>query len=253
MSFKDHFSGHAAQYARFRPHYPRSLFEYLAKIAPARERAWDCATGNGQAAIGLAEYFGEVIATDASAQQITNAEPRSNIIYRAAAAEASGLETARVDLVTVAQALHWFDRTAFFREVNRVLQPRGVIAVWAYTLLKITTEIDEVVDHFYYETTDPFWPPERAIVDDGYRAIEFPFQELTPPSFELEENWTLDQLLGYLRTWSATQRFIKERGFDPVTNLESDLLPKWGKREQTRAVRWPLHLRVGISNSHSCS
>jgi hypothetical protein len=121
-----------------------------------------------------------------------------------------------------------------------------VIAVWAYTLLKITTEIDRVVDHFYYETTAPFCPPERAIVDDGYRAIEFPFQELTPPAFKLEENWTLDQLLGYLRTWSATQRFIKERGFDPVINLEGELLPKWGERGEVRLVRWPLHSRVGV-------
>ena len=246
MSFKDHFSGHAAQYAQFRPHYPDSLFDYLAKIAPAPNRAWDCATGNGQAAIGLAKYFREVIATDASEQQIRNAESRPNIRYRVAPAQASELADASIDLVTVAQALHWFAGPAFFREVHRVLQPRGVIVVWAYTLLKIAANIDATVDRFYYETTAPFWPPERKIVEGKYREIEFPFSELKPPSFQLEENWNLDQLIGYLKTWSATQRLIKERGVDPVKGLESELSAKWGQREEVRAVRWPLHLRIGI-------
>lgn len=246
MSFKDHFSGHAARYAEFRPHYPQSLFEYLAGIAPACERAWDCATGNGQAAIGLAAHFREVIATDASAQQIENATRLANIDYRVAPAESSELDRASIDLVTVAQALHWFDRPAFFSEVKRVLRPDGVIAVWAYTLLKVAPEIDKLVDHFYYETTNAFWPPERKIVEGEYRDIDFPFSELTAPSFQLEEKWNLDQLLGYLRTWSASQRFINARGFDPVNDIEQELLPKWGEREQIHPVRWPLHLRVGI-------
>jgi SAM-dependent methyltransferase len=251
VSFKDHFSGHAAQYAQFRPHYPASLFQYLAKVAPARDRAWDCATGSGQAAIGLAEYFHEVSATDASEQQISNAESRPNILYRVAPAEASGLADRSVDLVTVAQALHWFDCPAFFAEAIRVLRPGGIIAVWAYTLLKIAPEIDALVDRFYYVTTEPYWPPERKIVEGHYRGIAFPFHELTPPSFQLEENWRLDQLIGYLRTWSATRRFIKERGFDPVSDLERELLPRWGEREQARIVRWPLHLRIGLSYSYS--
>jgi SAM-dependent methyltransferase len=255
MSFADHFSGHAAQYAQFRPHYPASLFQYLALAPPAPERAWDCATGNGQAAVGLAKHFREVIATDASPQQLQNATTLENISYRLAPAEASGLDRASIDLVTVAQALHWFDRQAFFREVNRVLVPGGVIAVWAYALLKVAPEIDALVDHFYYETTRPFWPPERAMVERGYRDIEFPFQELTPPAFQLEENWSLDQLLGYLRTWSATQRFMNARGFDPVNELEQELLPKWGDKEQVRLVTWPLHLRIGVKAgySYSCS
>jgi SAM-dependent methyltransferase len=247
VSFADHFSGHAAQYAQFRPHYPASLFQYLAQIAPARERAWDCATGNGQAAVGLAKHFREVIATDASSQQLQNATTLENISYRLAPAETSGLDRASIDLVTVAQALHWFDHPAFFREVNRVLVPDGVIAVWAYTLLKVAPEIDALVDQFYYETTRPFWPPERAIVERGYRDIDFPFQELTPPVFQLEEKWNLDQLMGYLRTWSATQRFMNARGFDPVNDLEQELLPRWGERKLARPVRWPLHLRIGIN------
>jgi SAM-dependent methyltransferase len=246
MSFKDHFSGHASAYAQFRPHYPESLFQYLATIAPARERAWDCATGNGQAAIGLTEYFHEVIATDASEQQIRNAETRPNISYRVAPAEASGLADSSIDLVTVAQALHWFDFPAFFSETNRVLRPGGIIAVWAYTLLKIAPQIDALVDRFYYVTTEPYWPPEWKIVEGRYRGIAFPFHELTPPSFQLQENWSLDQLLGYLRTWSATRRFISERGCDPVSGLEYEVLPKWGERKLARLVHWPLHLRIGI-------
>ena len=165
-----------------------------------------------------------------------------------APAEASELADTSIDLVTVAQALHWFAGRAFFREAHRVLQPRGVIAVWAYTLLNVTSDIDAIVDRFYYETTAPFWPPERKIVEGRYREIEFPFSELKPPSFQLEENWNLDQLIGYLRTWSATQRFIKERGFDPLTGLESELSAKWGERKQLRAVHWPLHLRIGIKS-----
>jgi SAM-dependent methyltransferase len=253
MSFQDHFSGHAAQYAQFRPRYPALLFEYLAEIAPARERAWDYAIGSGQAAVGLAKCFKEVIAPDASTEQIKHAASRANISYRVAPAERSGLDDASVDLVTVAQALHWFNLPAFYREVQRVLRPRGLIAVWAYTLLRTAPEIDKLVDQFNYETTGPFWPPDRSIVDKGYREIEFPFSELPPPRFQIEEKWNLDQLLCYLQTWSATKRFITARGFDPVDELQTKLLPKWGIRQQTRVVRWPLHLRVGFSSSRAKS
>ncbi len=246
MNFKDHFSDQAADYARFRPKYPPELFSYLASLVRVRERAWDCATGNGQAAIGLAKYFRETIGTDASAQQLKEASPTAGVSYRVAPAEASGLAYASIDLITVAQALHWFDRDAFFSEAKRVLCPGGVIAIWAYTLLKIAPEINPLLDHFYYETIAPFWPPERLIVDDRYRGIDFPFAEMLPPKFQLEEHWDLDQLLGYMRTWSATRRFISTRGLDPVSELERDLLPKWGNREEKRVVLWPLHLRVGL-------
>lgn len=246
MSFKDHFSGHAAEYARFRPRYPDELFAYLASIAPARDCAWDCATGNGQAAIALAAHFDRVIATDASARQIDSAERHERIEYRIAPAEQSGLAAASVDAITIAQALHWFDIPAFFVEAQRALRPRGVIAIVAYNLLTIAPEIDVLVNHFYAETTGPFWPPEREIVEAGYRGIDFPFDELDAPSLEMETQWTLAQLLGYLRTWSATQRFAAARGFDPVDSLGRALAEVWRVDVDTpRLVRWPLTLRIG--------
>ncbi len=245
MKFKDHFSGHAAQYAQFRPHYPAALFEYLASLAPAHEYAWDCATGNGQAAFALTSHFQRVIATDASAEQIANTEPHDAVKYRVTPAEGSGLEDNSIDLVTVAQALHWFDIPAFFAEAHRVLKPNGVIAIWAYNLLKISPEIDRLVENFYTETTGPFWPPERVIVEAGYRSIAFPFAEIDAPPFRMEARWTLEQLLGYLRTWSATQKFLAARGFNPVNSLGQELRAVWDEAEKTRLVQWPLTLRVG--------
>lgn len=245
MSFKDHFSGHAADYARFRPIYPAELFAYLATLTPARDLAWDCATGNGQAAVALAPHFARVIATDASSTQIESAQQHDGVDYRVAPAENSGIETASVDLVTSAQALHWFDIPAFFAEARRVLKPDGAIAIWAYNLLHVGPEIDALVQKFYTEATGPFWPPERDIVEAGYRGIAFPFEEIAPPSFEMETRWTLDHLLGYLRTWSATQRFIAARGFDPVDSLGEALRGHWGNPDTTRLVRWPLMIRLG--------
>lgn len=246
MKFKDHFSGHAAHYAQFRPRYPKALFSYLASIASGHDFAWDCATGNGQAAIGLAAHFRRVVATDASAEQIENAERHPAIEYRAAPAEASAITAGAVALVTVAQALHWFDIPAFFAEAQRVSAPGGVVAVWAYHLLSVSSEVDPLMHRFYSEITAPFWPPERAILEAGYRNIEFPFDEITPPRFEMRARWKLDQLLGYLRTWSATQRYIATRGSDPVIPLGEELREIWGGEQLPRMVRWPLAMRVGI-------
>ena len=245
MKFKDYFSGHAVDYAKFRSHYPGELFEYLASISPRHELAWDCATGNGQAAVGLARHFGSVIATDASAQQIESAEPDDRISYRVALAEASGIDSASVDLILVAQALHWFDLDAFFTEAKRVLKEDGVLAITSYKVLEIAPEIDAIIWKFYRETTGPFWPPERELVETDYKDIQFPFPELSPVPFEMREQWNLDQLAGYLRTWSATQKFIAARGFDPVDSLMEELGAVWNNPEQVREIKWPLHLRVG--------
>lgn len=244
MHFKDHFSGHAGDYAKFRPHYPRELFAYLADIAPARECVWDCATGNGQAAVALGEFFRYVIATDASEKQIANAQPHKRVSYRVASAEQGGLPDACADLITVAQALHWFDREIFFAEATRVLKPRGLLAVWCYDLFKITPEMDHLVETFYNETVGPYWDFERRLVETGYRTIAFPFDELSPPEFRMQAEWSLADVLGYLRTWSATKTFIAARGFDPVVDLSTELRSVWGK-PKTRKVTWPLSVRVG--------
>ncbi|HYO92852.1 MAG TPA: class I SAM-dependent methyltransferase [Pyrinomonadaceae bacterium] len=247
MQFKDYFSTHSTAYAKYRPRYPQSLFEYLSAVAPHHERAWDCATGNGQAALGLTPFFRQVIATDASQSQIENAQQHERITYRVATAEQTDIEAASVDLVTVAQALHWFDLEAFYTEVRRVLKASGVLAVWAYNLLEIEPEIDAKINAFYAETVGPYWPPERRLIEGGYRSIAFPFRELHPPPMQMEERWNLHDLAGYLQTWSATKRFLEARGFDPVTGLTDELISIWGAPEQERTVRWPLNVRIGIN------
>jgi SAM-dependent methyltransferase len=244
--FADHFSGIAARYADFRPTYPPALFAWLAALAPGHGLAWDCAAGSGQASLGLAAHFDRVVATDASAQQIAAARPHARIDYRVAPAESSGLAAASADLITVAQALHWFDLDRFYAEARRVLQPDGVIAVWTYGVLLLDDpRLDARVQAFYRDTVGPYWPPERHHVETGYRALPFPFPEITPPPLEMETRWTLPQLLGYLGSWSATARYAAARGSDPVAALAAELAPLWGEAEQARAMAWPLSLRVG--------
>ncbi len=245
MNFRDHFSVQAADYAKFRPHYPTELFDYLSDIAPDNEIAWDCATGNGQAAVALASKFRHVIATDASKKQIKNAAPHERIEYRVAEAEKSGIDSDKIDIITVAQALHWFDLDAFYSEAKRVLKPQGVLAVLGYNLLQIGPNIDNVINGFYEEIVGPYWPPERRVIEKGYAHLAFPFAEMHPPQFRMEAHWSLERLLGYLRTWSATQRFIAENHKDPTTAIVSDLQDLWGEPERARIIIWPLTIRVG--------
>ncbi|HEV8511363.1 MAG TPA: class I SAM-dependent methyltransferase [Gemmatimonadales bacterium] len=245
MSFADHFSGVAAAYAAFRPRYPDALFDFLAREAPARDEAWDAGTGSGQAAVGLARHFQHVTATDASPSQIEHAAPDPRVNYRVAPAEASGLGDGAVDVVTAAQALHWFDRARFWKEARRVLRPRGVIAVWTYVLFEIAPQIDEIVRRFYSGTVGPYWPPERRITEERYRTIEFPFAEFDAPDFVIEQQVTLDDVAGYIRTWSATRAFVKHHRQDPVNDLVSELAPAWGAPQRSRLARWPVAMRVG--------
>jgi SAM-dependent methyltransferase len=245
MTFKDHFSVQAADYAKFRPQYPPELFRYLAGSTPEKKLAWDCATGNGQAAIGVAAHFERVIATDASAKQISRAEPHPRVTYLVAPAETSGLESGEFNLVTVAQALHWFDLTAFYAEAKRVLKSGGILAVWNYDFLQIAPEIDAMINHFYSEIVGPYWPPERRFIERGYKELPFPFEEIRGPAFSIMVNWSLESLLGYLRTWSATQHYIEAKGEDPVGPLGDSLRGLWRNPEEERAVNWPLTLRAG--------
>ena len=248
MSFKDHFSKQAADYAKFRPGYPQKLFDYVGSIAPSCEVAWDCGTGNGQAAVGLASVFDRVIATDASETQIANAQSHERVDYRVAPAENSGIGSGTIDLIMVAQALHWFDLNRFYVEARRVLKPDSILAASAYNLLHVEPAIDEVVNRYYYEVVGPFWPPERKLVEQ-FAKLPFLFREIDAPKFEMTAQWNLDHLLGYLQTWSSTQRFIAAKGTDPLEQIMDELRTAWGDSQQTRNVTWPLVLRIGIKAS----
>jgi SAM-dependent methyltransferase len=245
-NFSDHFSAVASDYAQYRPRYPLALFDWLASVAPAHELAWDCAAGSGQASPDLAAHFRNVIATDASAEQIAAAPPHAQITYRVATAEASGIDAHSVDLITVAQALHWFDLERFYTEVCRVLKPGGVFAAWCYGFF---TCHDAAIDHcllnYYENVVGPYWPPERVHIENGYRDLAFPFDAIEAPAFQMQTRWTLPQLLGYLRSWSAGQRYIKHTGVDPVARLQPELASLWGATDLVRTQNWPLTLRVG--------
>jgi SAM-dependent methyltransferase len=245
MTFKDHFSPQADRYTRYRPGYPRELFAYLATLPAAANRAWDCGTGNGQAAIALAEYFQEVEATDPSARQIEHAQPHERVLYQVAPAEKCPLADGSVDLVTVAQALHWFDLEKFYGEVRRVGRAGSVLAAWTYGLATITAEVDAVVLRLYSDVLDEYWPPERRLVEQRYQGIPFPFADIAPPPFSMSANWTLDDLLGYLGTWSSAQKYLEAHGANPLDLVREDLARAWGPAEQERTVHWPLYLRVG--------
>jgi SAM-dependent methyltransferase len=245
VSFKDHFSRQATDYARFRPQYPPALFRFIAAAAPNDQLALDCATGNGQAAVALAEFFQKVIALDASGEQIAKAQPNERVEYRVAPAESTGLPAHSVAAITVAQALHWFDLEAFCAEARRVLQPRGVLAVWAYNYLRLSPEVDALVRLFHDEIVGPFWPPERKLVGRGYRELPFPFDEIETPAFQIEVRWSLEHLLGYLRTWSATQRFMAAKRRDPLELVEPDLEQAWGNPAEDKLGVWPLTVRLG--------
>lgn len=247
--FKDHFSGHAADYSQARPGYPEALFEFICTQVEHRHLAWDCATGNGQAAIQLIHYFDQVVATDASETQIKNAFHRPGIQYRVATAEDSGLDASSVDLITVAQALHWFDHDLFFKECHRVLKPGGVFATWWYRLLKIQehpTEARDLLRKFYEEITGPYWPHERKLVDDNYQSIAFPFTEIPAPDIKMDLAWTLQDLLNYLNTWSGVKKYEAAQGKNPVfTWFQPRMLDIFGRLDAPCPVTIPLSMKLG--------
>ena len=246
MSASDHFSGVAGAYALRRPRYPDELFAFLAAETTRHDLAWDCAAGTGQATIPLSRHFRRVLATDQSAAMLAQAPPHSSIEYRTAPANASGLGPSTADLVTVAQALHWIDPEPFYAEVHRVLRPGGMLAVWTYGNQRLEDPaVDPTLWRFYQEVVGPFWPPQRRHVEAGYRTLPFPYPELRTPDFHMEQRWTLDQLLGYIGTWSATQRFREAKGYDPVAELARELQVSWGEPAASRRIVWPLSIRVG--------
>jgi SAM-dependent methyltransferase len=243
MRFKDHFSGHAGAYREARPTYPGALFDWLAAEAQDRRLAWDVGCGNGQASRALAGRFEHVVATDPSATQVANAEAHPRIDYRVEPAERSSLADASACLVTVAQALHWFDQDRFHAEVRRVLKPDGVFAAWAYSDCRVAPDIDALKDRVYVDLTGPYWPPERVHVDAGYRDLPFPYEEIAVPAFAMTVRWGIDRYLAYLRSWSASQRYLQANGTDPVAIVDAELRAAWGDGE--REARWDFHVRAG--------
>ncbi len=242
--FKDYFSDAPDAYRRFRPRYPEALIEFVAAIAPSRALAWDCATGNGQAACLLARHFDRVIATDASAEQVASATTADGVSYRVERAEASSLQPESVDLVTVAQALHWFDLPAFEREVRRVGKPGAVLAAWSYELLRSTPAVDAVIERLYDGILGDYWTAERRMVEQGYSGIGLSLDPIDAPAFTMQQDWSLDRMLGYLSTWSATRRYGERRGRDPVAIVAGDLAEAWGDRRSSTRVSWDLALKL---------
>jgi SAM-dependent methyltransferase len=244
-SFKDHFSGVAGGYRAFRPGYPPELFAWLASVAPRREAALDCGCGNGQASVALAGHFTTVFAVDPGSEQIRNAIAHPGVTYRVAPAEATGLSARSVDLVTAAQALHWFDLERFYPEVRRVSRGGAVFAAFTYGLLAVEERVDLAIGELYSGILDGYWPPERVHVDAEYRTLPFPFPELVAPSFTICEEWSLEQLTGYLATWSGVSEYRKRKGKDPLAEIAPALREAWGSPERRRPVSWPLALRAG--------
>ena len=244
MAFKDHFSHLAADYHQFRPRYPPELGAWLAGAAPGPGVALDLATGNGQAAVALAGHFARVIASDASASQLAHARPHPRVSYLRHPAECLPVRSGSIDVVAVAQAAHWFDLERFYPEARRVLKPSGLVALWTYDTFRIDDPVDRLVDAFYSGVVGRYWPPERRHVEQGYRTLPFPFAELPAPAFVLATEWTLAQLVGYLSTWSAVDRYRAATGADPLPRLTADLASVW-PQDAPRRVHWPLHLRIG--------
>ncbi len=242
---KDNFSQQASVYAQYRPEYPVALFEYILGFAREKKLAWDCGTGNGQSAKLLSAHFEKIFATDISQKQIDNAYRAPNIFYAVEPAEKTSLADRSVDLITVAQAIHWFNFDAFYAEAFRVAKPGAVIAVWTYSLLHISPGIDEILVEYHYKTLGDFWDPERKYVDDGYVAVPFPFKNIPAPSFRIELNWSIEELKGYLNTWSALQKFIAANSFNPVEEIIDKISRQWGDSKK-RKIIFPIHLKLGF-------
>ncbi len=241
---KDYFSTQSKTYAAFRPTYPDDLYAFIFRHVKSKGNAWDCATGNGQVARKLAQHFRIVEATDISAKQLQQSIKKDNIRYSIGAAEKTTFPDHQFDLITVAQALHWFDREIFYKEVRRVCKPGGIFAVWGYSMLTIDPHIDKLILSFYNDTVGPYWDSARRLVEDEYRSIEFPFDQINAPSFSIKVQWSTEQLSGYLSSWSATQKFIEENGHDPVQPFIKVIEPSWGSVR--KRVTFPIFCKIGI-------
>lgn len=245
LDFKDYFSQSAEGYAIYRPSYPIDLVNKLADLCPSQNLALDCGCGTGQLSVLLAERFKEVVATDASAAQILKAQKQERVIYRTALAEDSGLSDESVDLITVAQAAHWLNLDMFYQEVERIAKPNAILALITYGVLHVEGSVDPLIQEFYYNTIGDYWPAERKHVEDGYSSLPFPFPEVIVPTINMHAFWNLDELMGYLNTWSAAKEFEKVHHFNPVNQFRTKLLSEWGDPNLKKNITWPLSIRAG--------
>lgn len=245
MATKDYFSGHSKLYATFRPTYPEELYQFIFKHVTSRDTAWDCATGNGQVAQYLSAHFNRVEATDISQQQLDHAHQAGNIFYSVQAAEKTNFPNHAFDLITVGQALHWFDLPQFYDEVRRVARPNGLLAVWGYAVCSVNLTVDKIFLDFYNNIVGPYWDDARKMVDEEYRNLKFPFQQIKTPKFSLTVEWTLEQFAGYLTTWSATQKYISANHHDPVPEIVDQLKAQWSSE---KLVTFPIFLKLGRVN-----
>lgn len=244
MERKDYFSSQSKAYAAFRPSYPDELYQFIFSHLKSRSMAWDCATGNGQVAQSLANDFERVYATDISEQQLTNAFRAKNIFYSVAPAERTDFADNQFDLITVGQALHWFDLPRFYKEVKRTGKADGLLAVWGYALLSIEPTIDELFLDFYNNIVGPYWDEARRLVEDHYRRVPFPFDQIDSPEFYIRTAWTSEQFTGYLSSWSATQKYIRAHGHDPVQAISARVNALW-KTGERKQVSFPVFLKLG--------
>ena len=239
------FSKDSDQYAKHRPQYPDELFAYLSEISPGHDSAWDCATGNGQAAVFVAKYFSHVEATDISAEQIQHHIVHPRVTYKICPAEHTPFPDQSFDLITVATAFHWLDQERFFQEVERVLKPKGVLAVWAYGFFTIEPEFDELIAKELFKPIDRFWASGNRQMFRGYRDVAFPFEEILDlPNFSMQLDWNWAQLAAFLRTWSAVKLYMAELGTDPVSLFETKLHSAWDEPEKIKRLYVPIFLRA---------
>jgi len=241
---KDNFSHNPSGYAAYRPSYPDSLFQEIRNLVPSTGLAWDVGTGSGQIAMKLSGFLDHVEATDISRQQIQHAHQSPKINYSVQPAEKTNFESAHFDLITVGQAIHWFDFDRFYEEVYRVAKSNAVIAVIGYGLIQIDPEVDEVIDLLYNEILGSYWDPERRYIDDNYSTIPFPFKEIFLPSSSYQAYWDLDHLLGFLKTWSAVNHYKTEKKDDPLKLILPELKKAWGINH-TKLITFPMIYRIG--------
>jgi SAM-dependent methyltransferase len=243
--FPDHFSKIASSYVQYRPRYPAALADFLSGIAPARELAWECGCGSGQLSVDLANRFARVIATDASADQLAQAVPHPRIEYRCATAERSGLSSGIADAVIAAQAAHWFDLQSWYGEVRRVAKPAAIVAAISYGNVLMEGDAGALVERFYGGLVGTYWSPHRKLVDEGYRDLFFPFEEIEAPPLEIRVEWDLAAFQGYVETWSAVRALVQAEGRSRLESFREELARAWGPAQETRTVRWPIAVRAG--------